>query len=168
MNFDMNDVLSSKWMAKEDVPVHGVDLIMRTVSQESIGDDMEEKFALHFHGSYKPLLLNRTNTRIIMSLYGPKTDAWINQPICVYNDPTISYAGRLTGGVRLRMPQQVGHGARPAPAPVPPAPAGWPQPGNTMGAKAQAEAEYANATGGRPARPIPDLEDDIDFIRSIK
>ena len=160
-SFDMNDVLSSKWMSKEDVPVQGVDLIMRAVTQESIGDDMEEKFALHFHGSYKPLLLNRTNTRIIMSLYGPKTDAWVNQPICVYNDPTISYAGRLTGGVRLRMPQQ----SRPAPAPVPPAPAGWPQPGNTMGSKAQAQAEaaYASAAGGRPVRPIADLTDDIPF-----
>ena len=162
MNLDMNELLASKWMAKEDVPQQGVDLLMRAVTQESVGEDLEDKVALHFHGSYKPLLLNRTNTRIIMSLYGPKTDAWVNQPICVYNDPTISYAGRLTGGVRVRMPQQT----RPAAATVPPAPHGWPQPGNTMhGARAQAQAEaaYANAAGGRPVRPIADLVDDIPF-----
>lgn len=104
MNFDMNQVLSSKWMAKEDVPVQGVDLIIRQITQEAVGDEMEEKYAMHFHGSYKPLLLNRTNIRIVMSLYGPKSESWLNNPICVYNDPTISYGGRLTGGVRLRMP----------------------------------------------------------------
>jgi len=114
-NFNMNDVLASKWMAKDDVPTQGVDLIIRQLTKEEVGDELEEKFAMHFHGSYKPLLLNRTNIRIVMSLYGPNSADWINKPICVYNDPTISFAGRLTGGVRLRMPQPAQRQAPPPP-----------------------------------------------------
>jgi len=155
-SFDTNELLASKWLDKSDVPQQGVDLIIRCITQEFIGDDMEDKLAMHFHGSYKPLLLNRTNMRIAASLYGPKTDNWLNQPICVYSDPTISFAGRLTGGVRLRMPQQAPARA----ATPPPAPAGWPQPGNNMGAP---PAEYATAAGGRPIKPIDDLADSIPF-----
>jgi hypothetical protein len=152
MNFDMNETLASKWMSKDDVPTQGVDLIIRQITQEQVGDEMEDKFAMHFHGSYKPLLLNRTNIRIVMSLYGPKSDAWINQPICVYNDPTISYGGRLTGGVRLRMAQ-----AARQPAPPPPVNA-HPQ----FNQQNTRETDYAVAAG-RPVKSIADLADDIPF-----
>jgi len=126
MNFNMQDVLASRWMAKEDVPEGtGVDLQMRSVSHETVGDDQAEKYALHFHGSYKPLLLNKTNVRVIVALYGADSGRWVNQPINVYCDPLVGYGGRLTGGVRVRAAQAAQN--RPRVPAVPAAPAGWPQ-----------------------------------------
>jgi hypothetical protein len=103
MAYDMNEVLSSKWMANTDLPEQGVDLQMLNVTKEAVGEMLEEKFALHFNGGFKPLLMNRTNIRIINSLYGPNTAGWIGKTVNVYNDPTVSYGGRVTGGVRVRM-----------------------------------------------------------------
>jgi hypothetical protein len=113
MSINFDQVLSSKWMSRTDVPQQGVDLIIRAITQEQVGDELEDKIALHFHGSYKPLLLNRTNLRILQSIYGSNSDNCINKPVCVYDDPTISYGGRLTGGVRLRMSQPVQRQAAP-------------------------------------------------------
>jgi hypothetical protein len=140
MSINFDQVLSSKWMSKDDVPTQGVDLIIRSITQEQVGDELEEKLALHFHGSYKPLLLNRTNIRILQSIYGSDSSKCLNQPICVYCDPTISYGGRLTGGVRLRMPQPA---QRPA---APPAPSKHPQ-----------------FTAGQPIRTVADIVDAVPF-----
>lgn len=111
MNFNINEVLSSRWMAKEDVPTSGVNLTVREVTQEAVGEELEAKLALHFHGSYKPLLLNRTNLRILGALLGNNTGEWKGKAVCVYSDPTISFGGKLVGGVRVRAP----HEERPAP-----------------------------------------------------
>jgi hypothetical protein len=114
MTISFDDLLASRWMAGTDLPPQGIDLVMRSFTQEQVGDQLEDKVALHFHGSYKPLLLNRTNLRILQSLHGT-TENCINKTICVYNDPTISYGGRLTGGIRLRMPTPVHTQAPPPP-----------------------------------------------------
>jgi len=128
MNFDMNQVLASRWMAKEDVPEgSGVDLIMRHVTQEVVGDDQVDKFALHFHGSYKPLLLNKTNTRVLVALFGGDSGQWANKPINVYSDPLVGYGGKLTGGVRLRAAQDQRNRPQPPAQRRPAPPAGWPQ-----------------------------------------
>jgi len=136
MNINFNDVLASKWMSATDLPPQGVDLIIRSFSMEQVGDELEDKVALHFHGSYKPLLLNRTNLRILQSIHGTSENC-INKAICVYNDPSISFGGRLTGGVRLRMPTPVYQ-----PEPPPPV---------------NAHPQF------QQPKPIADLTDDIPF-----
>jgi hypothetical protein len=141
MAYDMNEVLSSKWMANTDLPEQGVDLQMLNVTKEAVGEMLEEKFALHFNGGFKPLLMNRTNIRIINSLYGPNTAGWIGKTVNVYNDPTVSYGGRVTGGVRVRM-----------------ATAGQQQRWQAPQPQATAQ-EYMQASGG----PFPGLADDIPF-----
>ena len=142
-NFDMNSALESRWMQRHHVPAHGVDLTIREVTHENVGDLQEDKFALHFHGSYKPLLLNKTNIRVLTSLFGSQSGDWSNKQVNVYDDPNIAYGGKLVGGVRLR----AATGATAAP-------------GGLSKEKLEAAAKaYLAAQGG--TAPAPKLEEDM-------
>lgn len=146
VNINMNEVLSSKWLANTDLPEQGIDLQMLNVTKESVGEMLEEKFALHFNAGYKPLLLNRTNIRIISSLFGPQTQSWIGKTVNVYNDPTVSYGGRITGGVRVRPAMQQQASAQ--------------QYRQASGAQVPPQYDERNPP---PVNSIPDLRDDIPF-----
>ena len=37
-----------------------------------------------------------------MALGSPETDDWKGKQITMYNDRTVSFAGKLTGGIRIR------------------------------------------------------------------
>ena len=101
-NFDMGAVLASPWASKEDAPTSGIELIIAGVSQEELGPEKERKFALHFKYGFKPMLINKTNVRILSALFGPQTDGWINRTVVVYNDPTVGFGGQIMGGLRVR------------------------------------------------------------------
>jgi len=152
MGFNMNEVLSSKWMANTDLPTSGVDLQMLNVTKEAVGEMLEEKFALHFNGGFKPLLLNRTNIRILSALHGADTGGWIGKTVNVYNDPTVSYAGRMTGGVRIRAAQAASNQQQ--------------YPGHQDDPRSyqpQASAQQYRAASGAPIPTAADLADDIPF-----
>ena len=100
---DMNLVMKSdsKYLAKGDVSLQGADAVMANVTIEEVGDD--QKPILYFMGGQlKPMVLNKTNVAVLTSLYGPESDHWQGKQVCVYNDPSVSYQGVATGGVRLR------------------------------------------------------------------
>jgi len=101
-----NEILAGVWLAKDDVDRRGVLAHIQRVSVEEVGQDKQVKWALWFDEAMKPMLLNKYNIRVLAVLYGPETKAWIGQEIIVYNDPTISFQGQITGGLRLRMPEQ--------------------------------------------------------------
>ena len=51
----------------------------------------------------KPLILNATNIRRAVAAFGSsETEDWIGKRIIAYDDPQIEFAGKITGGVRLR------------------------------------------------------------------
>ena len=49
--------------------------------------------------------LNSTNTRVLIKHLGDDTAGWINRSIVLWFDETVSFAGRMTGGVRVRVPK---------------------------------------------------------------
>jgi len=84
------------------------------------GAEEELKWCLHFSNLEKPLVLNMTNMQLISKITGSEnTDDWTGKQIVIYNDPTISMGGRITGGLRVRAPKV--RPAAPASA-MPPAP----------------------------------------------
>lgn len=99
---NVNDILASKWASVTDFPTHGVDLQIINCTKEAVGEMLEDKIAIHFNGGFKPLLANRTNLRVLAALLGPDTANWSGRTVNVYADPTVQYAGRLVGGVRVR------------------------------------------------------------------
>lgn len=105
MSFDDLVPSQSKYLAKSDVGEDGLILTIKGFRMETLkGDDGDEdKMVLHFVEDVKPMVLNRTNAQLIGVCTGAKVagDAKGKQ-IVVYNDPTIAFGGRVTGGLRIK------------------------------------------------------------------
>lgn len=84
------------------------------------GAPEEHKWVLTFHELEKPLVLNSTNGQIIAAITGSDDfDGWIGKKIVLYFDPNISFAGKLTGGIRCRAPKNQPAAAQNAPTAKP-------------------------------------------------
>lgn len=68
--------------------------------------DKTTKLVLVFHGTGKKLILNKTNVKRIIKLYGPNTDAWRDQPIELHAESVRAF-GAVHNSVRVgeRKPQ---------------------------------------------------------------
>lgn len=101
----LNDLYPSNYLKKEDV-LSPITVTIRQVTQEEISGDggKELKAVLHFVGATKPMVLNKGNAITISESFGDDTDAWPGKTIEVYHDPSVMFAGKRIGGVRVRMP----------------------------------------------------------------
>lgn len=114
-----SEMRESKFLKQGDIgkavlwSIHGVEKV--NVAKE--GADPEHKWALTFHESDKPLVLNATNIAMLEHILGDDTDLWTNKRIVLYVDPTIMYAGKVVGGIRVRAPKP-GAATPPPPPPV--------------------------------------------------
>jgi hypothetical protein len=63
----------------------------------------EDKMICHFKEDVKPMVLNRTNAQLIAVATGAnKAGEAVGKQVVVYNDPTISFGGKITGGLRIK------------------------------------------------------------------
>ncbi len=118
----------SKYLNKDDVGTGIVVQIFNMTTDQVEGDNgvIEERAVLHFHGDVKPFILNQANKELLKMITGATTVGGVrNHQVILYNDPSIMYGRKLTGGVRMRSPQeQAGYPPPPqAPIPGPQAPA---------------------------------------------
>lgn len=116
---NINDLKQSKYLTKADV-IPPVLVTIRSYEQVNVakeGVDAEMRWALHFDEADKPMVVNSTNGQIIAAITKSEDfDGWIGHKIVLFNDPNISYQGRLTGGIRCRAPRnQAAPAATPAP-----------------------------------------------------
>jgi hypothetical protein len=119
---NVNDLKKSKFLTQKDVvpPVLVTITGYEQVNVAKDGADEELRWTLTFKEHEKPLVLNSTNGNILASIFGDGDfDAWVGKKVVLYNDPTIQFAGKMTGGIRVRAPKQ---NAKPAPEPEPTAP----------------------------------------------
>ena len=111
----------SKFLKKENTGKNGILVTIAGVEQQNVAmadDEPEMKWCLTFQEDVKPMVLNKTNSNLIASITGkPDTDDWPGEKIVLYNDPTIMFAGKMVGGIRVRAPKN-----KPA-APIKAAPA---------------------------------------------
>lgn len=110
---NVNDLKKSSFLKKEDC---GAGILVTIKAYEQIntakeGAPEEIKWALIFDELEKPMVLNSTNGQIIEKITGSGDfDNWIGHKVVLYDDPNVSFAGRITGGIRVRAPKT----ARPA------------------------------------------------------
>lgn len=124
---NISDLSESNYLKKEDVnpplivTIKG--LMQKNLAKE--GEPVENKYVLSFLEAIKPMVLNMTNGQLIAAALGSdETDNWVGKQITLYNDPSVSFGGKLTGGIRVQIPPQA---AQPAPVTQPangPAPIG--------------------------------------------
>ena len=86
----------------EEGTVHTIMSCEEEPIQSQTGAD-ELKWVLYLSDGLKPLILNSTNiNRLIAACGTDDVDEWAGKRIVVYNDPSISYGGSVTGGCRVR------------------------------------------------------------------
>lgn len=118
----INEIKQSKYLAKNDVG-NGLDVTIKAIDQADLameGEPPEMKYVLHFQGDVKPMVLNTTNAQLIAAVLGSEeTDDWIGKRVCLYDEKTVMYAGKLVGGIRVRAASQPVPAPRPTPAALP-------------------------------------------------
>ena len=110
MGYKVHEMKDSKFLKKEDVGA-GVLVTIKGIDRENVakeGADAEYKFVMYFDELEKPLVLNQTNIQACQMACGGSEDTsdWAGQKIVLFNDPNVSYAGKIMGGIRLRKPKQ--------------------------------------------------------------
>lgn len=105
----IGEMKESKFLKKEEVG-RGALFTIRELHKENVaGENQEpdEKFVLFFDEAKKGLVLNWTNIQLIAQAVGSEeTSDWIGKKIVLYEDPNVSFGGKLTGGIRCRAPRQ--------------------------------------------------------------
>lgn len=126
----ISQIKQSRFLTRGDVG-KGVLVTISSISQENIameGQPQELRWCLFFTETDKPLVLNSTNAQIIAQITGSEeTDYWVGKKIVLYDDPTVSFGGKLVGGIRCRAPRNIPpqtskplFNPKPPPAPQPP------------------------------------------------
>lgn len=99
----------SKFLTRADVS-KPVLVTIKGVHQENVakeGAPEEWKWAIEFEETDKPMILNSTNGQLIAQIIkSDETDNWPGHKVVLYDDPSVSFGGKLTGGIRVRAPRQ--------------------------------------------------------------
>ncbi len=105
---NINELTTSKFLKKEDVSPPLI-VTISGITQENLAKDNEApemKYILQFSENLKPMVLNLTNGKLIAIVTGSEeTDDWIGKKITLWNDPTVSFGDKMTGGIRVQLPQ---------------------------------------------------------------
>lgn len=105
MSFDQLVPSNSKYLGKADVGEDGLILTIKGFRMETLKSDEgdEDKMVMHFVENVKPMVVNRTNAQLIGVATGAATagDAR-GKKIVVFNDPTVGFGGKITGGLRIK------------------------------------------------------------------
>jgi hypothetical protein len=105
LSFDQLVPSNSKYLSKADVGEDGIVLTIKGFRMETLESDdgNEEKTVMHFIEDFKPMVLNRTNAQLVGVCTGAKTAGEAKgKQIVVFNDPTIAFGGKITGGLRIK------------------------------------------------------------------
>ncbi len=105
---NINELTTSKYLKKEDVSPPLI-VTISGITQENLakdGEAPEMKYILQFSENLKPMVLNLTNGKLIAIVTkSEETDDWIGKKITLWNDPTVSFGDKMTGGIRVQLPQ---------------------------------------------------------------
>jgi len=97
-----SDLFPSKFVKSSDVKDKPLTAIISHLGHELVGQgkDQERKPVLHFEGSAKPMILNKTNAFALDAAFGD-TDNWPGQKVRIVCVET-TYGGKAIDGIRLK------------------------------------------------------------------
>lgn len=101
----VSDMIQSKFLRKEDFDEDQVCTI-NSISLEPMQGSNDTKWVLFFREHPKGMVLNTTTIRVLEQAFGEDSDDWIGKRVKVYVDPSVSFQGRIVGGLRLRTPSK--------------------------------------------------------------
>jgi hypothetical protein len=104
----VTQMLDSKYLKRSDLDEFDGEAIVtiRKIGRANIArdDEPEEmKWLMKFAEFDKPLVLNTTNIQLIAQATGcDDTDDWMGKQVILYDDPNVSFGGKLVGGLRIK------------------------------------------------------------------
>jgi len=104
-------MVPSRFLKKEDFPRPAIMTIARFEQENVAREDQEEdnKWVVFFAESDKGLVLGPTNLQLLKIATGVNgPDEAISKKVTVYVDPTVSFGGKVVGGLRIRAPKADG------------------------------------------------------------
>ena len=104
-----HEMVDSKYLKQQDVPDDTVVTIvgLKKLNVALEDQDPQMKWCIKFSEFPKPMVLNSTNIQLLERACGSdNTDDWIGKEVTIYVDPNVSFAGKLTGGLRVRLPRK--------------------------------------------------------------
>lgn len=104
----IGQMLDSKYLKRSDLDEFDGERVVTIVKIGQVNiakedETPEMKWAARFSEFKKPLLLNSTNIQLIaMAVSSDDTDDWIGKQVTLYDDPNITFGGKLVGGLRIK------------------------------------------------------------------
>lgn len=105
---NIKDLKQSRFLTQKDIdrPILVTIAGCEEVNVAKEGAEHEYRWTIRFRELEKPMVLNSTNGQIMAMVFGSEeSDDWVGKKIVLYVDPTISFAGKLVGGIRCRAPR---------------------------------------------------------------
>jgi hypothetical protein len=117
---DLDSAYGSKFLSATDVGTRKIKTKILKVRKEELrgkDDKKRMRFVLFLESLDKPMVLNATNKDALVSALGKTPAKWVNTAVGLYVDPSVTFGGNRTGGLRLRVlgPMVT---AKPAPQPT--------------------------------------------------
>lgn len=145
----ISQLTESRFLKRADCG-RGILVTIKELFQENVAkenDPPELKWCIQFYEQAKPLVLNPTVAQIIAQITKCEdTDGWVGHKIVLFDDPTVSFGGKLVGGIRARAPRNL--------APAAPAPAAAPTHGMLGKPVNRTPPAPAPAPAAPPASPV--------------
>lgn len=101
---NIRELKKSKYLKKEDCEPP-LQLTMNEVRLEDVGADggQDERHVLYFQEEEKGMVLNSTNGQLIADITGSEESSeWAGKKIELYHERNVFFAGKRTGGIRVR------------------------------------------------------------------
>lgn len=101
-NSDVFDI-SGTLVAKSD-QLNADDIVAApitvTITAARPGSD-DQPVVLHITGGHKPYKPCKTTRRILATAWGTNAAQWVGRSMTLYNEPTVKWAGKEVGGIRI-------------------------------------------------------------------
>lgn len=102
---NIRELKTSNFLKRDDVG-EGVIVTITGLERQNVakeGAPEELKWVMHFEEFDRGLVLNSTNGQLVAhALKSDESDDWTNQKIILFDDPSVSFGGKLVGGIRVR------------------------------------------------------------------
>ena len=97
----VSDMIQSDFLKKEDFDTPTV-LTIKDCYMQEVGKEKDQRWVLFFKESEKGLVLNVTKIRQLEASYGQDTDDWRGNRVKLSHDPSVMFAGKVMGGIKLQ------------------------------------------------------------------
>ena len=107
----IGEMIESKYLKQSDISDEALVTIQGIKHENIAREDAEPeyKYLIKFTQFKKPMVLNSTNIQLLAKACDSEdTDDWIDRQVVVYVDESVSFGGKLTGGLRIRRAKKKG------------------------------------------------------------